>query len=99
MTYNYSLYCMYSFSYEIQLIPDVRRKGLGKFLMQILELIGHKACMKKIVLTIFKGVCLYVSINVCMCVYCIRYVVCMCLCMYIFVVNNSNDGNKPYIYT
>ena len=50
---SYSLYCMYSFSYEIQLIPDVRRKGLGKFLMQILELIGHKACMKKIVLTVF----------------------------------------------
>ena len=29
-------------SYEIQLEPEVRRKGLGKFLMQILELIGHR---------------------------------------------------------
>ena len=32
-----------------------RQKGLGKFMMQILELIGHKASMKKVVLTVFKG--------------------------------------------
>jgi hypothetical protein len=30
------------YSYEIHLCAEVRRKGLGKFLMQILELIGHK---------------------------------------------------------
>jgi hypothetical protein len=42
-------------SYEVQLVQEVRRKGLGKFLMQLLELIGYKASMRKIVLTIFKG--------------------------------------------
>ena len=42
-------------SYEIQLSVEARRKGLGKFLMQLLELIGHKANMRKIVLTVFKG--------------------------------------------
>ena len=29
-------------SYEIQLCEEVRRKGLGKFLMQILELMAFK---------------------------------------------------------
>ncbi|XP_065883304.1 N-alpha-acetyltransferase 40-like isoform X2 [Dysidea avara] len=43
------IYC-----YEIQLEPEVRRKGMGKFLMQILELIGHRTQMKKIILTVFK---------------------------------------------
>ena len=43
-------------SYEIQLSEAVRRKGLGKFLIQLLELIGHKTAMKKVVLTVFKGV-------------------------------------------
>ena len=33
----------------------VRQKGLGKFMMQLLELIGHKANMRKVVLTVFKG--------------------------------------------
>ncbi|XP_064624088.1 N-alpha-acetyltransferase 40-like [Lineus longissimus] len=42
------LYC-----YEIQLEPTVRRKGLGKFLMQILELMAHKTQMKKVMLTAF----------------------------------------------
>lgn len=44
------LYC-----YEIQLVPEVRRKGLGKFLMQILELLAYKTDMKKVILTIFKN--------------------------------------------
>lgn len=35
-------YALMFHSYEIQLEPEVRRKGLGKFLMQILELIGHR---------------------------------------------------------
>ncbi|XP_014786549.1 N-alpha-acetyltransferase 40 isoform X3 [Octopus bimaculoides] len=43
------LYC-----YEIQIMPEARRKGLGKFLMQILELLAHKTDMKKVMLTIFK---------------------------------------------
>jgi len=43
------LYC-----YEIQLSPEVRRKGLGKFLMQILELMAFKAQMSKVMVTVFK---------------------------------------------
>ncbi|XP_002739028.1 N-alpha-acetyltransferase 40-like [Saccoglossus kowalevskii] len=44
------LYC-----YEIQIEKAVRRKGLGKFLMQILGLIALKAEMKKVMLTVFKS--------------------------------------------
>ncbi|XP_070578837.1 N-alpha-acetyltransferase 40-like [Ptychodera flava] len=44
------LYC-----YEIQLMKEVQRKGLGKFLMQILGLIAHKTNMKKVMLTVFKN--------------------------------------------
>ncbi|KAK3702657.1 hypothetical protein RRG08_042645 [Elysia crispata] len=43
------LYC-----YEIQLIPEVRKKGLGKFMMQILELMANKYEMKSVMLTVFK---------------------------------------------
>lgn len=35
-------YHVFDCSYEIQLCEDVRRKGLGKFLMQILELMAFK---------------------------------------------------------
>jgi len=42
------------YCYEIQIVPEVRRKGLGKFLMQILELMAHKTDMKKVMLTTFK---------------------------------------------
>ncbi|XP_011681636.2 N-alpha-acetyltransferase 40 [Strongylocentrotus purpuratus] len=44
------IYC-----YEIQLTPDVRRKGLGKFLMQILELLAFRTEMKKVMVTVFKN--------------------------------------------
>ncbi|KAJ8984190.1 hypothetical protein NQ317_011099 [Molorchus minor] len=44
------LYC-----YELQLEPFVHRKGLGKFMMQILELVGFKNNMKKVVLTVLKN--------------------------------------------
>jgi len=43
------LYC-----YEIQLEPTHRRKGLGKLMMKILELLMLKAEMVKIMLTVFK---------------------------------------------
>ncbi|XP_074662862.1 uncharacterized protein LOC141915278 [Tubulanus polymorphus] len=43
------LYC-----YEIQLEKSFRGKGLGKFLMLILELLAHKTQMKKVMLTTFK---------------------------------------------
>ncbi|XP_046557957.1 N-alpha-acetyltransferase 40-like [Haliotis rubra] len=40
--------------YEIQLIKDVRKKGLGKFLTQIIELMANKYEMRKVMLTTFK---------------------------------------------
>jgi GNAT superfamily N-acetyltransferase len=43
------LYC-----YEIQLCEEVRRKGLGKFLMQILELLAFKTSMQKVMVTVFR---------------------------------------------
>ncbi|CAH1117216.1 unnamed protein product [Phaedon cochleariae] len=44
------LYC-----YELQLDPSVQRKGLGKFMMQVLELIAFKNNMRKVVLTVLKN--------------------------------------------
>ncbi|KAF2899300.1 hypothetical protein ILUMI_06880 [Ignelater luminosus] len=44
------LYC-----YELQLEPHVQRKGLGKFMMQILELIAFSNSLKKVVLTVLKN--------------------------------------------
>uniref|UniRef100_A0AAQ5Y5G2 N-alpha-acetyltransferase 40 n=1 Tax=Amphiprion ocellaris TaxID=80972 RepID=A0AAQ5Y5G2_AMPOC len=41
-------------SYEVQLESRVRRKGLGKFLIQILQLIANSTQMKKVMLTVFK---------------------------------------------
>ena len=43
------LYC-----YELQLEEEVRRKGLGKFMLQVLELVGFTANMKKVILTVLK---------------------------------------------
>ena len=43
------LYC-----YEIQLEESVRRLGLGKFMMKVLELMMMKADLLKIMLTVFK---------------------------------------------
>ncbi|XP_042295071.1 N-alpha-acetyltransferase 40 isoform X3 [Sceloporus undulatus] len=43
------LYC-----YEVQLESNVRRKGLGKFLIQILQLVANGTQMKKVMLTVFK---------------------------------------------
>lgn len=40
--------------YEIQLEEAYRRKGIGKFMMTILELLSFKADMRKIMLTAFK---------------------------------------------
>ncbi|RZC40658.1 N-alpha-acetyltransferase 40, partial [Asbolus verrucosus] len=41
--------------YELQLEPSVQRKGLGKFMMQILELVAFKNNMRKVILTILKN--------------------------------------------
>lgn len=40
--------------YEIQMEEQCRRKGLGRFMMQILEMLAFKADMRKIMLTVFK---------------------------------------------
>ncbi|KAF7273542.1 N-alpha-acetyltransferase 40 isoform X2 [Rhynchophorus ferrugineus] len=44
------LYC-----YELQLENHIQRKGLGKFLMQVLELMAFKNNMRKVVLTVLKN--------------------------------------------
>ncbi|XP_039234756.1 N-alpha-acetyltransferase 40, partial [Pipra filicauda] len=41
-------------SYEVQLESRVRRRGLGKFLLQILQLVANSTQMKKVMLTVFK---------------------------------------------
>ncbi|RZF43525.1 hypothetical protein LSTR_LSTR013049 [Laodelphax striatellus] len=43
------LYC-----YEIQLEASVRRLGLGKFIMNVLEKVGFSNKMEKVILTVFK---------------------------------------------
>ncbi|KAG9351673.1 hypothetical protein JZ751_022924 [Albula glossodonta] len=40
--------------YDVQLESRVRRKGLGKFLIQILQLIANSTQMRKVMLTVFK---------------------------------------------
>ncbi|XKL66892.1 hypothetical protein PGB90_010312 [Kerria lacca] len=44
------LYC-----YELQLSSEIRRQGLGKFMLQILELIAFSNRMKKVTLTVLKN--------------------------------------------
>ncbi|KAL2344170.1 hypothetical protein Fmac_005455 [Flemingia macrophylla] len=41
--------------YELQLEPRVQGKGLGKFLMQLVELIAQKNCMSAVMLTVQKA--------------------------------------------
>ncbi|XP_052175495.1 uncharacterized protein LOC127790214 isoform X2 [Diospyros lotus] len=41
--------------YELQLEPHVQRKGLGNFLMQLIELIAHKNQMGAVMLTVQKA--------------------------------------------
>lgn len=42
------------YCYEIQVESDVQRRGVGKFLMEIIHLIGHAFKLKKTMLTVFK---------------------------------------------
>ncbi|XP_050520827.1 N-alpha-acetyltransferase 40 [Daktulosphaira vitifoliae] len=41
--------------YEIQLKPEVRSRGLGKYLMELIEIIAFHHNMKKVVLTVLKN--------------------------------------------
>nr|CAG4643665.1 EOG090X0MNC [Ilyocryptus agilis] len=41
------------YCYELQLEEDCRRKGLGRFLLQILELMAFRNNLEKVVLTVF----------------------------------------------
>ncbi|KAJ0411387.1 hypothetical protein ATCC90586_004373 [Pythium insidiosum] len=41
--------------YEIQIAPPAQRKGLGKFLMQLLQLVARRHRMELVVLTVFKA--------------------------------------------
>jgi N-alpha-acetyltransferase 40 len=43
------------FSYELQLSEAARRKGLGRRMLQILEMCAWKANMERVVLTILKN--------------------------------------------
>lgn len=49
---DYGLEVLYV--YELQLEPAVQRKGLGKFMAKVLELIAFKNKMRKVVLTVLK---------------------------------------------
>jgi GNAT superfamily N-acetyltransferase len=42
-------------SYEIQLKESARGKGLGEYLMKLLQEIGIRWHMEKVMLTVFKG--------------------------------------------
>lgn len=42
------------YCYEVHLEDELRSKGLGKFMMQILEMLALKTAMRKVVLTAFK---------------------------------------------
>uniref|UniRef100_A0A8C9VLC4 N-alpha-acetyltransferase 40 n=1 Tax=Scleropages formosus TaxID=113540 RepID=A0A8C9VLC4_SCLFO len=46
---NEVIYC-----YELQLERQVQRKGLGKFLMQILQLIANRTEMRKVIVPVFR---------------------------------------------
>ena len=36
-------------------MPHVQRKGIGKFLMQLVELVGYRMKMQKVALTVFNN--------------------------------------------
>ena len=45
--FHINVVSFFSHSYEIQLESGARGKGLGKFLMQILEMMAHRCVLNK----------------------------------------------------
>ncbi|KAF9925734.1 N-alpha-acetyltransferase 40 [Linnemannia zychae] len=45
-----------AYCYEIQVIPEYQRRGIGAYLIGLLESIGRAARMEKVMLTVFKFV-------------------------------------------
>ncbi|KDD73199.1 hypothetical protein H632_c2434p0 [Helicosporidium sp. ATCC 50920] len=41
--------------YDIQISPQAQRRGLGRFLMQLIELIAWRVGMTNVMLTVFEG--------------------------------------------
>lgn len=80
------LYC-----YELQVAATAQRRGLGKFLMVLLELIARREAMTHVVLTVFKvnaaALALYTSMRwgqagaLCTCAPHPRPCLCLCLPM------------------
>jgi ribosomal protein S18 acetylase RimI-like enzyme len=44
-----------SYSFEIQIVPGYQRRGIGAYLIGLLETIGRAMQMEKVMLTVFKG--------------------------------------------
>lgn len=42
-------------SFEIQVVPEYQRRGIGAYLISLLETIGKATQMEKVMLTVFKG--------------------------------------------
>lgn len=49
-----TVYC-WIHSFEIQVVPGYQRKGIGAYLIRLLEAIGKQTSMDKVMLTVFKG--------------------------------------------
>lgn len=58
-------YFYFGCSYELQIEDSARGKGLGEYLVKLLEDIGRRWKMDKVMLTVFKGTmyCCAVNLN------------------------------------
>ncbi|KAF9578033.1 N-alpha-acetyltransferase 40, partial [Lunasporangiospora selenospora] len=43
------------YCFEIQVVPGYQRRGIGAYLIRLLESIGHQSHMDKLMLTVFKA--------------------------------------------
>ncbi|KAG0049892.1 hypothetical protein BGZ83_005267 [Gryganskiella cystojenkinii] len=44
-----------AYCFEIQVVPEYQRKGIGAYMIGLLETIGKNAGMEKVMLTVFKA--------------------------------------------